>query len=71
MSNKIEGLCWDNHEITQVEAERLGKILLELSGKDLGDMLPPEEAEAYKEAQQSVVDARAAAPQSEGNIVII
>lgn len=59
------------NELTKEEAAELGEVIVKIAQEGFDKVLPPEEIEAYKEAQQSVVDARRLAPLNEGNIYII
>jgi hypothetical protein len=55
--------------LTDAELVELGDFMIGLSEKELSNVLSPEKVEEYRDAQQSIIDARNSAPRNEGGIV--
>jgi hypothetical protein len=59
------------NELSEEDKKKFEELLGKLGEMGVESLLPPEELQAYRDAQMSVIHARNSAPQNEGNIVII
>jgi hypothetical protein len=59
------------NELSEEDKKKIEELLGKLGEMGVESLLPPEELQAYRDAQMSVIHSRNSAPLNEGNIVII